>query len=135
MNGPNRKDPYSHSVIQRLSPAIRASLTLAQRTAIEEALMGGQASKGHLVDLRLQIPLFFGRYYVVFLVGRDRRVSTQREEARRLKTLSVSSILFFVFFLLSPVAGLVLLILYAIKTALGIDVMPDWHFKDLLQLW
>jgi len=135
MKEPGKEDPYIHAVMRRLSPEIRASFTPAQRAAIEEALMSDKTSKGHRVDIRLNIPLFFGSYYLVFLMGRDRRVSTVRLESIRQQGLSLSSLVFFFLIVLSPVAMAILLILYAVKSALGIDLMPDWHLKDLLRLW
>lgn len=135
MTGTADKDPYLHAVMQRLSPSIRDSLTPAQKAAIEEALMESHPKKSHLLDLRLNIPLFFGRYYLVFLMGRDRRIATRRSEMRRQKSLYFSSIALFCLMFLSPFVIIILLIVYAVKSALGIDLFPDWHFKDMLRLW
>jgi hypothetical protein len=135
MKEPGKKDPFIHAVMRRLSPEIRASFTPAQRAAIEEALMSDKTSKVRRVDIRLNVPLFFGSYYLVFLMGRDRRVSTQRLESRRQQGLSISSLVLFFFILLSPLVVVILLILYAVKTALGVDLMPDWHLRDLLRFW
>jgi len=134
IDGPST-DPYSHAIMQRISPGIRASFTPAQRSAIEQALMADQIGKVHAVDIRLTIPLFFARYYLVLLVGRDRRVGTRRSETRRQQGLSVSSLLLFFFIAVSPVVVAILVILYALKTALGINLMPDVHLKDLLRFW
>jgi hypothetical protein len=134
IDGPS-EDPYTHAVMQRISPSIRASFTLAQRSAIEQALAGGQIGKGHAVDIRLTIPLFFARYYLVWLMGRDQRVGTRRSEAKRHQGISVSSLLLFFFIAVSPVVVIMLLILYALKTALGINLMPDLHLKDFLRFW
>ena len=131
INGPSR-DAYTHAVIQRINPEIRASLTPAQLSAIEAAIEGGHQRKEHPIDVRLGMPLFFVRYYFVFLVGRDRRLGTQRAEAKRQHDISISGILLFLIVGLSPIILLIIFILYALKWALGIDLLPDFHLKDIL---
>ncbi len=133
-NGPS-KDPYTHAVMQRISPGIRASFSPAQMSAIEEAIRGGRIKKEHPIHVRLSLPLLFARYYLVVLIGRDRRLGTQRAEAKRKHTLSVSGVLLFLFLTVSPVLVIIMLILYALKTTLGIDLVPEWHLKDLLWFW
>jgi len=131
MNASSR-DAYTHAVIKRISPNIRASLTATQLSAIEAAVRGGSPRKEHPVDVRLCIPLFFVRYYFVLLVGRDRRLGTKRSEAKRRHNMSISGILLFLILGLSPIILLIILILYVLKSALGIDLLPGFHLKDIL---
>jgi len=135
MTGTPSIDPFTHEFMQRISPEVRASLTPAQRSAIEKALDGSPSKAHPAIDIRLTIPLFVARYYLVFLMGRDRRVGTRRSEATRQRHLSAASLLLFFLIAVSPVIVIVLLILYAVKTALGINVMPEMHLKDLLRFW
>ncbi|MBW1779228.1 MAG: hypothetical protein JRL30_00625 [Deltaproteobacteria bacterium] len=128
------KDAYTHAVIERISPAIRASFTPAQISAIEQALMGGRIMKRHPVELRLSIPLFFARYYFIFMAGRDRRIGTQRAEARRKSKISLSGVILLLILGSSPLILLIILVLYLLKSALGIDLFHDLHLKELFRL-
>lgn len=77
----------------------------------------------HGIDIRSSISLFSYRYYLVFLAGRELRQMSRRE-ARWQRLLLV---LFFCLFLtFSTLLGL--LVLYLIKSAMGIDIFPNFSF-------
>ncbi len=100
-----------------LDREVETSLTAEQKRGIEQALV--RANRRHAIAsiFRHSFPFLHRRYFVVFLFGRDlRKVSREstlfgRIFATLLITLGV------VFALLS-----ILLALYMLKSALGIDV-------------
>lgn len=119
----------SEVVLEQLAPELRASLSPAQRQGLRRAL--DAPTKHRRIDLRFTVPLGFTRYYVVFLMGRDRRAATQDVEQERRRSarvrgshagLAVSAIVTFL-----ATAS----ILYIAKSAAGIDVF-NWHLSDLM---
>lgn len=127
-------DAFTDSVLRRIDPEVRATLSSAQLDAIREAVSAHRPLKDHPVDIRGLIPLFFMRYYFVFLMGRDRRAPTREIEAgRRRKTALFGGGLFFVC-AISPLILLALLFLYLLKSSLGIDLFPHQHLWDILHL-
>jgi hypothetical protein len=126
-------DAFTDSVLRRIDPEVRATLSPPQLDAIRDAVSAHRPLKGHPVDVRGIIPLFFARYYFVFLMGRDRRAPTRAIEAdRRRKTALLGGGLFFVC-AISPLILFTLLFLYLLKSSLGIDLLPDTHIWDLLR--
>ena len=75
---------------QPLAPELHESRTAAQGSSHAEGSSGAQQwpsrewSSDHPVNLRVSIPLPFGRYYVTLVAGKERR-SAERRAAERLK--------------------------------------------------
>ena len=91
--------------------------------------------RSHRLDFRGTIPLFFRRYYFVVLIGRDTRQETKKIEAeRRYRVRRVNNAVS-AFFLLIPFFLLVFLLLYYLKSALGINIMPVLHLSDLTDMF
>ena len=96
---------------------------IAQRSA-----PGGESWDRHPVNLRLSIPLPFGRYYVTLVAGKERRGAERLASERRKHPLLTFGNLA-VFFGLGCVCGLALLALFQLASAylltqLGIMVPP-----------
>ncbi|MDC7224796.1 MAG: hypothetical protein PQJ60_13705 [Spirochaetales bacterium] len=90
-----------------------------------------KSERKHSIDIRGIIPLFFRRYYFVILVGRDTRQETKKIEAeRRYKVRRVNNMVS-AFLLLIPFLFILFLLLYYLKSALGINVLPEKHLGDL----
>ena len=135
MNNHQPVDPFTYHVMERIDPKVRASLTPAQLSAIKAAVSASRPSKKHPIDIRGVIPFFLVRYYFVILSGRDRRVHTQRTEEKRRWLTSLSGGLMLFILGVAPLIIILVLMLYLIKSAFGINVMPDMHLKDLLTFW
>lgn len=77
----------------------------------------------HSVDARgtFKIPLFPWRYYYVLLFGRNYRELSRKEKRISLITISAMATIFIIF---SSFLGL--LIIYLIKSAMGIDLIPGY---------
>lgn len=98
------------------------TLTPEQQKGIEEAVITANLASRHPVDFRRSFPFLHRRYFVVFLLGKD-----VRKRARETSTIgrifsTVGIMLGVLFCILS-----VLLALYMIKSALGIDVFNHFH--------
>ena len=135
MNNHQPTDPFTYHVMERIDPKVRASLTPAQLSAIKEAISASRPLKNHPIDIRGIIPVFFVRYYFVFLSGRDRRSSTRRLEEKRQWLTSLSGALMLFFLGVAPLILILVLVLYLIKCTMGINIMTETHLKDLLTFW
>jgi len=128
---------FAQFTIGKIKTALKDKpLTPEQQAAVLDVLRAAESEQRHSLDLRLFVPLIFRNFYIVILAGRDRRrgvVMLQR--ALRQRTLR-SILRFFVIsasILLSfVVAALLVWALYWLKSALGIDIFPGWHFSDLV---
>lgn len=129
---------FAEYVYSRIPTDVRNTFTESQKSAIRDALMGQHESCRHEFDLRLTIPLFFRKYYFVFLGGRDKRANSLRVELARLNRLprgfvrsiylGVVSIGLLIFFIV--LAGL----MYMLKSFIGIDLFSDFHLGDVLPI-
>lgn len=65
-------DEFLAHYFRRIDPAVAASFTKEQRHAIR-TMFGDRGATRHAVDVRCTFPLGWRRFYLVFLLGRDRR--------------------------------------------------------------
>ena len=127
-------DAFAHYVIGRIRPDIRNSLNKEQFDEIRAAIAAASPNKYHTVDIRGMIPLFFARYYFVFLLGRDKRSKTKHLEFnRRNETNTIYSQLF-LFILVVPFIIAAFTMFYLFKVESGVDFFPAFHLKDLF-IW
>ncbi len=122
-----RKDPFVAGLLERLPRESRESFTDEQLTGLKVAL-GARKWGRHPVDLRGTLSFWRWRYYYVFVAGRERRTLTQREQ---MLARGAQAAFLFGFLAFSALMGL--LILYLVKSALGIDLIPGtslgiWHW-------
>lgn len=134
MNGRKSKDPFTYHVMKRINPEIRASFTPRQLEAVEEAISEGGREKDYSVNFRGTIPLFFARYYLVMLAGRDRRCGVTRKERKIKKKMTAARVLLLSFFICWPVLLVLFLLMYFLKRYLGIDFLPGTHLFEMLGL-
>jgi hypothetical protein len=120
--------------LSALDPAIRDSLNAAQMQAITDVLAQAIPKPApKLVDLRFGIDVIINRFYVVLLVGPDRRhqnrtyVPTGRV-AQMGNRVAAILLLISLNLTLSAVIGLSL---YLLKSALGIDFLTG-HISETL---
>lgn len=109
-------------LLARMTPEIASSFTQQQIDSLRAAIRGPARSR-HAVDLRFTLPIWRWRFYFVFLIGKDRRALTRRQEAWFRFTELAALVGFLTF---SALLGL--LILYLVKSALGIDIFPNYSF-------
>lgn len=113
-------------VMRSLPQDVRQSLTPEQYEAFEMAIAVNNVRNDHYIDWRPVIGFGRWRYYAVFLLGKDRRKSPNRKG-----TLSRICKSLFILLCISTLLSLAFLVLYLIKSALGIDIFQ--HFS--LGVW
>lgn len=124
---PQGRTPAQDAVIRRLHLALGEemleSLTAEQKEKLEHAVILMNVANRHVVDVRKTFGFSRWRYYVVFLFGRDRRTQVRREGhlSGFLRTLLVLVAAIITF-------TAAVLVLYLIKSALGIDIFKDYSF-------
>lgn len=121
----SHRDPFIEGLMKRLPEDCRDSFSAEQLQGLKIAF-GARGWGQHPVDLRGTVRLWRWRYYFVFLVGRNRRELSRLEEdlSRLMKAALILGFLTF-----SALVGLV--VLYLVKSALGIDLFPGFS----LGLW
>jgi hypothetical protein len=122
-----RKDPDIISFLSRLPRETASLLTDTQLSHIKVAIGSGQYRK-HKIDIRgtFPVPFYPFRIYFVLLMGRNIRNLSRQEQSITLITMLLLTLLFLVF---SVALGLV--IVYLLKSALGIDLLKGFS----LGLW
>jgi hypothetical protein len=119
---PIEQDPVIIKLLDKVPADMRSSFTAEQLLALKMAV-GGRTWGAHAVDVRFTLKWWRWQYYVVFLAGRNRRTLSARE--RNIQRVSMA-VLFAVFLIISSAVGI--LVLYLIKSALGIDLIPGFSF-------
>ncbi len=126
----HRPLPTPATYLAQLAPQVRASLTPEQWGELErivELAIPKPAPK--LVDLRFEVDLLISRYFIVLMVGKDRRRVSRNTPVSRLTQFGnwVAAVLLLLGFNLA-LSTSVLMAAYLIKSALGIDLLPG-HFR------
>ena len=122
-----RKDPDIMSLLSRLPQETASLLTDTQLSHLKVAIGSGQYRK-HKVDLRgtLPVPFFTYRIYFVILMGCNIRSLSRQEKSIAVTSMLLLTVIFLVF---STTLGLV--IIYVLKSALGINLFEGYS----LGLW
>ncbi|MBL4629760.1 MAG: hypothetical protein JKY14_00860 [Paraglaciecola sp.] len=122
-----RQDPDIMSLLSSLPCETALTLTDTQLKHLKIVIGSGQYRK-HKVDMRgtFPVPFYPSRIYFVFLMGRNIRSLSRQEQTIALTTMLLLTTLFLMF---SSIVGLV--IVYIIKSALGINLLDGFS----LGLW
>jgi hypothetical protein len=119
---PIHTDPIITKLLDKVPADMRGSFSDEQLLALKVAL-GGRTWGAHAVDARWTLKWWRWQYYFVVLAGRNRRVLTDREQAIQRLAMATTLAIFLTF------CGLLgILVLYLIKSALGIDLIPGYSF-------
>ncbi len=115
-------DPSVKGFLDRLPLSERNSFSNHQLKLLRTVLGSGSWSM-HPVDLRWTLSIWKKSYYFVFLAGANKRPASRRQQelARSGKALLMAVILTF-----SIMIGV--LFLYLAKSAMGIDLIPEFSF-------
>lgn len=122
-----RKDPDIMSLLSRLPNDTASTLTDTQLSHLKVAIGSGQYRK-HKIDIRgtIPVPFYPSRVYFVFLMGRNVRNLSRQEKSIALTSILILTMIFLLF---SSALGLV--IVYVLKSALGINLFEGFS----LGLW
>lgn len=123
--------------LDRINSEIRDSFTQKQleaiETMLEEVAAKPVSSSPKLVDLRFIVDLIFSKFYVVLLVGKDKR--QQKRSYLPSKWTRIGNIILAVLMLIGLnllISLAILIFAYLIKSALGIDFFPG-HINEVVQ--
>jgi len=124
MSEQNQTDIYQDPIIKRILQQIprksRDSFTPDQLTALKVSF-GARRWFTHPLDIRGSVKLWRWRFYYVILAGRERRTLTPEEQSlARVANFTVALVII----LMILFSGL--LALYLMKSALGINLFPDF---------
>jgi len=114
------QDPFIKEFMEKLSSDQQKSFSEEQLQAIKVAF-GARTWGIHSVDIRGTFKLLRWRYYYVVLAGRNRR-SLSRAEQKAYRAAEITFLALFV--TISTLFGL--LIIYLVKSAMGIDLIPGF---------
>ncbi len=123
-------EAYLDQILNQVDRHTTTGLTNDQRQQIKTILEQSSLLERHPIDVRLSIPLFFMKFYLVLFIGRDKREVTQIKEATRAFLGKVLGRLFIVYLSLCIFLPVIFFALYIIKSWLGIDIFPDHHLSD-----
>lgn len=129
---PLDQDPFVRGLKQRLPEQLRESFSEEQLDALR-GVFGARSWVKHRIDYRGTIRLWRDRYYFAIVAGRNKRSLTRPQQNLSLIAKAALATLFLLF---CALVGLV--ILYLLKSALGIDLLPsfslglwDWFKQNL----
>lgn len=129
-------DPFTNNVINSIPVNMRETFSDEQLDALQQALAKVHSRSRHLLDVRVQISLYWTRYYIVFLLGRDMRSHVQEillnRRQRSSRAVQIGFIALAGWFLIAGISVTGFIVLYLLKSALGIDIFPDKHLSDFL---
>lgn len=125
--------------LNTIEPDLLASFSPKQLEAITAALETAMLQSApkpapKIVDLRVGLDLVFSRFYVVLLVGKDRRKQRRQyfsERVARVGNAIAAALLLLSINLL--ISLFILLLAYLVKSALGIDLFSHEHLGDQIE--
>lgn len=121
--------------IQQIEPSILSSFTPEQLNEIKRILNHAiPKNSPKIVDLRFNVDLILSRFYVVLLVGKERRKIQRHYVTRGITKVGnfVAAIVLLITLNLI-VTVLIFLFLYLIKSAIGIDFFKESHLIDKIK--
>ena len=115
-------DPAIRELLARMPSAVAESFNEEQLSHLLTAI-GARTWGKHAVDVRgtFKIPFYRWRFYYVLLLGKNHRGLSRKEKQLSLLT---STLVLSVFLVLCALGGL--LLLYLIKSAMGIDLFSGF---------
>ena len=118
-NAPTR-DPIVQRILEKIPKDQQDSFTQDQLLALKMAF-GARRWFSHPLDLRGSVKFWRWKFYYVILAGTEKReLSPAEKRLARMANITVIS----AFLTLSVLSGL--LLLYLLKSALGIDLLPNF---------
>ncbi|WP_158967132.1 hypothetical protein [Paraglaciecola sp. L3A3] len=119
-----KQEPAIEKLLSRMPAYVAESFSNEQLIHLKTAIGSREWGK-HKVDFRgtFPVPFMKSRIYYVFLMGRNFRNLSRREQMISAFTIAAFT---FLFITVSVLFGI--LVLYLIKSALGIDIFKGFSF-------
>ncbi|NJR67550.1 MAG: hypothetical protein HC771_01945 [Synechococcales cyanobacterium CRU_2_2] len=129
-SGQSLRSPEDY--LDQLSADTRAALNADQLAEVQRVIalaLPNPAPK--VLDVRFGINVLFARYFVVFFLGKERRKNARDRKLSWLERLGNGAIAVLLLLSMNLFVSLSLVILlYLIKSAVGIDLFDDKHLSD-----
>ena len=140
LDSSSRIRPYSHRTpddyIQSIPPEILVRFDEEQLDEVWRVLERAIPKPSpKIVDLRFVIDLIFSRFYIVLFMGKDRRSQRRAYQVPR-KLTRISNFIAAIILLINLnlfISLVILVILYLIKTAVGMSFSDSFHMQDVVQ--
>jgi hypothetical protein len=114
------EDPALQNLLAKVPDRVKVTFTEEQLSHLRNAIVNRQW-RNHSIDLRGTIPWFKYRYYYVCIAGKNKReLSRAEQQASRI----INAVFLVGFLSISITLGL--LVLYLLKSSLGIDIFDDF---------
>jgi hypothetical protein len=119
-----RSEPAIQNLLGRMPSKVSETFSDEQLLSLKVAI-GSRSWGKHKIDFRgtFPIPFVSAKIYFVFLMGRNYRNITRREQLISAFTLALFVTLLIIFSVLMGI-----LVLYLLKSALGIDLIDGFSF-------
>lgn len=125
-----RRDVFVERFLQRVPEDLADSFSDRQLMAVKTAF-GARARGAHPVDIRLNLNFWLWRGYLVVLAGPERRSADRlAAERSRFPLITLGNTVFALGLGLAALCA-AFVILYIVKSALGINLLPNYS----LGLW
>lgn len=123
----SKNDTFLQQFFVRISPQVAATFSDAQLTELQK-VFSERVNKRHAVDIRLSIPFTKKRFYLVFLLGKEKKLKQNRKDTIFTPVNSILLIgycLVLITFLLGA--------LYIIEIMLGINTFPKKEIQEFVK--
>lgn len=120
---------YMHQIpletLEKLSEDERSQLKSIFRKALPN-------TTPKIIDLRFVVDLVFTRYFVVLMIGKDRRKQQRQYEVNGVtKIANIIGAILLVIAMSLLISAVTFLLLYLLKSSVGIDMFPG-HITEVL---
>lgn len=120
---PAAGDPFLEEFFTRIPEKTARTFTRDQLIAVKMAF-GARTWGMHTIDMRLSIPILLLRFYVVLLIGPERRSPKRRTDDRKRYPLTTLGNIFAALLFIAVIVAPLGLVAYGMKSALGINLLP-----------
>ena len=125
-------DPFLEEFFQRIPERTARSFSDDQLLAIKMAF-SARTWGAHSVDLRLSLPFLLRRYYIVLLMGPERRSAVRRALDRKRTPLATLGNAMGIGVFLAVAAVPVMIIAYTLKTSFNVNLFADTGVHSVLE--
>ncbi|MBU2870044.1 hypothetical protein [Colwellia sp. E2M01] len=119
-----RDEPTITSLLEKMPSNVADSFNEEQLSHLL-TILGSRNWGKHSIDFRgtFKVPFYKWRFYYVFLIGKNSRNLTRKEKSLSLLRQSI-----FLSIIICIIGLVGALIIYLVKSSLGIDILPNFSF-------
>jgi hypothetical protein len=121
----SKTDPFVQKFFARIPPETAATFTNTQLAELKR-VFHARVEQQHSVDIRLSVPIFKRRFYLVYLLGKENR-RLKRVQAPASKPANKILLTITGFILITSLLGMV-------NKLWGINTFPDQAIKESIRV-